>query len=174
MNIRNATAADLSAVETIYNAVLDDQERHTNFTNWQRGSYPTRQTAETALSAGTLYVLDDDDGGTVGCAIFNHDQLSEYAQIDWAFPGEGDGVLVIHTLCVHPAASGKGYAKAMVAFAEDLGRSHGCTALRPDTYEGNTPARRMYTGLGYRFAGATEFFFQGYIRETLVLFEKAL
>lgn len=173
MNIRKATAADLDAVEAIYNAVLDDQERHTNFTNWQRGSYPTRQTAETALAAGTLYVLDDEDR-TVGCAVFNHDQLPEYAQIDWAFPGEGDGVLVIHTLCVPPAASGKGYAKAMVAFAEDLGRSQGCTTMRLDTYEGNLPARKMYTGLGYRFAGATEFFFQGYIRETLVLFEKAL
>ena len=60
MNIRKARPADIDAVETIYNAVLDDQEQNTNCTNWQRGSYPTRQTAETALAAGTLYVQEDD------------------------------------------------------------------------------------------------------------------
>lgn len=173
MNIRKATNADLDGVEAIYNAVLDDQEQHTNFTNWQRGSYPTRKTAEGALAAGTLYVQED-GGKLIGCAIFNHEQLPEYAAIDWAFPGEGAQVLVIHTLCVAPAASGKGCARALVDYAETLGRSLGCTTLRLDTYEGNTPARSMYTKLGYRFAGATEFFFQGYIRETLVLFEKAL
>lgn len=173
MNIRKAAAFDLDAVEAIYNAVLDDQEQHTNFTNWQRGSYPTRRTAETALDAGTLYVQED-GGRIVGCAIFNHEQLPEYDRIPWAFPGDGDGVMVIHTLCVPPQHSGHGYAKAMVDYAEDLGRTLGCTALRLDTYEGNLPARQMYTKLGYRLAGSTEFFFQGYIRETLVLFEKAL
>lgn len=173
MNIRIATAADLDGIEALYSAVLDDQEQNTNFTNWQRGSYPTRQTAEGALAAGTLYVQED-GGQLVGCAIFNHEQLPEYSAIDWAFPGEGAQVLVIHTLCIDPAASGRGYARAMVAYAETLGRSLGCTTLRLDTYEGNIPARSMYTKLGYRCAGATEFFFQGYIRETLVLFEKVL
>lgn len=173
MNIRKARPADIDAVETIYNAVLDDQEQNTNCTNWQRGSYPTRQTAETALAAGTLYVQED-DGHIVGCAIFNHEQLPEYARIPWTVPGEGDQVLVIHTLCVPPQNSGHGYAKAMVAYAEDLGRSMGCTALRLDTYEDNLPARQMYTKLGYRLAGSTEFFFQGYIHEILVLFEKGL
>lgn len=173
MTIRIAEQRDLDAVAAIYEQVLDDQEQHTNFTNWQRGSYPTRQTAENALAAGTLYVLEAPEG-LVGCAIYNHDQLPEYTDIDWAYPGEGDAVLVIHTLCVAPRAAGHGYAKAMVAYAEELGRARGCTTLRLDTYEGNIPARQMYTGLGYRLAGATEFFFQGYIRETLVLFEKKL
>lgn len=173
MEIRIATAQDLDAVARIYDAVLDDQEQNTNFTNWQRGSYPTRNTAEAALAAGTLYVQTEGET-MVGCAIFNHEQLSEYGNIPWEYPGEGDEVLVIHTLCVDPAAAGHGYASRMVAFAEELGRKLGCKVLRLDTYEGNTPARAMYTKLGYRFAGGTEFFFQGYIRETLVLFEKML
>lgn len=173
MDIRKARPADLDGVAAIYDAVLDDQERHTNFTNWQRGSYPTRATAEGALDAGTLYVLED-GGRLAGCAVFNHEQLPEYAAVPWAFPGEGDRVLVIHTLCIHPDAAGHGYASKMVDFAEQLGRTLGCTALRLDTYEGNLPARQMYTKLGYRLAGEAEFFFQGYIRETLVLFEKAL
>lgn len=173
MEIRKAVSQDIDAVEQIYNAVLDDQEQNTNFTNWQRGAYPTRETAENALRAGTLYVQTE-GSELVGCAIFNHEQLPEYANIHWEFPGSGEEVLVIHTLCIDPAAAGKGYASALVAYAEELGRTFGCTALRLDTYEGNAPARAMYGKLGYRLAGSTEFFFQGYIRETLVLFEKQL
>lgn len=173
MEIRKAVPQDIDAVEQIYNAVLDDQEQNTNFTNWQRGSYPTRETAETALTAGTLYIQTEGDK-MVGCAVFNHEQLPEYANVRWEYPGTGNEILVIHTLCIDPAAAGKGYAKALVSYAEALGRELGCTALRLDTYEGNTPARAMYNKLGYRFVGGTEFFFQGYIRETLVLFEKQL
>ena len=46
--------------------------------------------------------------------------------------------------------------------------------MRLDTYEGNTPANTMYPKLGYRLAGATEFFFQGFIHEVLNCYEKAL
>ena len=173
MEIRKATAADLDGVEAIYNAVLDHQAATVNYTNWEKGSYPTRATAEKALAEGTLYVQSDGDA-LVGCAVFNHEQLPEYANIDWLYPAEGDQVMVIHTLCIHPAASGRGLAKALVAYAVQLGRAQGCTVMRFDTYEGNLPARALYTGLGYRLAGGTEFFFQGFIHEILVLFEKEL
>ena len=46
--------------------------------------------------------------------------------------------------------------------------------IRLDTWEGNVPANAMYPKLGYRFAGATEFFFQGFIHEILNCYEKAL
>ena len=38
----------------------------------------------------------------------------------------------------------------------------------------NLPANAMYPKLGYTFADATEFFFQGYIHEILNCYEKAL
>lgn len=46
--------------------------------------------------------------------------------------------------------------------------------MRLDTYEGNLPANTMYPKFGYSLAGATEFLFQGFIRETLNCYEKAL
>ena len=46
--------------------------------------------------------------------------------------------------------------------------------MRLDTYEGNAPAAAFYPKLGYRLAGSTEFFFEGFIRETLICFEKDL
>ena len=83
-------------------------------------------------------------------------------------------MLVIHTLCVSPAASGKGYAQQLVAFAEQLGREQGCTVIRLDTYEGNRPATALYTKLGYRVVGVAPFYFQNVIQENLRCFEKAL
>lgn len=62
----------------------------------------------------------------------------------------------------------------MWAYAEGLAVGLGCKAMRLDTYEGNTPAARFYPRLGYRLAGSTEFFFEGFIKETLICFEKDL
>ena len=62
----------------------------------------------------------------------------------------------------------------MVAFCEEESRRQGKTVMRLDTWEGNLPANRMYPTLGYRYAGAAEFFFQGFIREILNCYEKAL
>lgn len=46
--------------------------------------------------------------------------------------------------------------------------------MRLDTWEHNLPANRLYPSLGYHFAGAAKFFFQGVIREILNCYEKAL
>jgi len=173
MEIRKATINDLDGVARVYDAVHDDQAVHGNFTNWQKGVYPARSTGEKALAEGTLYVLLEGET-LIGTAIFNHEQLPEYQNVEWLYPGEGTQVMVIHTLCIDPAVSGRGYARAMVSYAEELAQQKGCTAMRLDTYEGNLPARALYTKLGYRLAGGTEFFFQGFIHEVLVLFEKEL
>ena len=104
----------------------------------------------------------------------NGTQLPEYGSIPWSIPAEQEEVGVIHTLCIHPAQSGKGLAKRMVSFCEETARVQGKTVIRLDTWEGNTPANRLYPSIGYRFAGGTEFFFHGYIHEILNCYEKKL
>ena len=58
--IRPATAGDLPAIEAIYNAIFDVEEAGPVYTNWQRGKYPTRDTARQVLEQGTLYVGEDE------------------------------------------------------------------------------------------------------------------
>ena len=173
MNIRPATAADIPAITAIYDAILDREEAGPVYTNWQRGKYPTADTARQALEAGTLFV-GEESGFLWGVVNLNGIQLPEYDVIPWTIPAERDRVAVIHTLCIHPAASGQGRAKQMVAFCEETSRRQGKTVMRLDTWEGNLPANRMYPALGYRYAGAAEFFFQGFIREILNCYEKVL
>lgn len=173
MTIRPANVADLDGITAIYDAILDREEAGPVYTNWQRGKYPTADTARQALEAGTLYVGEENDF-LWGVVNLNGIQLPEYDVIPWTIPAERDRVAVIHTLCIHPAASGQGRAKQMVAFCEEESRRQGKTVMRLDTWEGNLPANRMYPALGYRYAGAAEFFFQGFIREILNCYEKAL
>ena len=171
--IRKAAAADLPGIGEIYEAIFDQEARGPVYTNWMRGSYPTGEDAWKALEAGTLYV-GEGDGVLWGVVNLNGIQLPEYDQIPWSIPAEREEVGVIHTLCIHPARSGRGYAGQMVAFCEETARALGKTAMRLDTWEGNAPANHLYPSLGYRFAGSTEFFFHGYIREILNCYEKKL
>ena len=59
-------------------------------------------------------------------------------------------------------------------FALEHGRKLGCKAMRLDTYEFNEPAAKLYTKLGFRYVGITEFFFEQAILENLICFEYKL
>ena len=172
--IRLATVLDIEEAEKIYDEVLDYEALHGTMTNWVKGKYPTRATAEKAVAAGTYYVGVDETGEMFGTVNLNHVQPAEYGNIPWTIEGEGDAVLVVHTLCIRPACRGKGYAKEFMAFAEELAKEKGCKVIRLDTWENNMPARKMYPSLGYRLAGDTLFFFEQVIWETLVCFEKQI
>ena len=172
--IRLATEADLSQAASIYEEILTLEETSGPvYTNWQRGKYPTPDTARSAWEAGTLYV-GQDSGILWGVVNLNSIQLPEYDAIPWSIPAAPEEVGVIHTLCIRPSCSGQGRARQMVAFCESEARRQGCKVIRLDTWEGNLPANRLYPSLGYRYAGRAEFFFMGFVRENLNCYEKAL
>ena len=132
MSIRPAVAADLDGITAIYDAIPDREEAGPVYTNWQRGKYPTVDTARQALEAGTLYV-GEEDGFLWGVVNLNGIQLPEYDAILWTFPAERNQVAVIHTLCIHPVRAGRGLARRMVAFCEEETRRQGKAVMRLDT-----------------------------------------
>ena len=173
--IRLATEQDLPAVAAIYEAILDQEDATgIRYTGWQRGAYPTADTARDIFQAGTLYVGVDADGTVWGSINLNGYQLPEYKNGSWSIPAEDSQVAVIHTLTIDPARAGQGLARQMVAFAEETARSQGKTVLRLDTGLENLPANRMYPALGYTAAGTVDVFFMGYATRPLNLYEKAL
>ena len=108
MMIRPARDADLDPIARIYEEVLDQEDaRPVSYTNWQRGRYPTRDTARQALEEGTLWVLEE-EGAVCGCVNLNGVQLPEYSQIPWSIPAAPEEVGVIHTLVIRPSLSGRG------------------------------------------------------------------
>ncbi len=173
MEFRKARAGDLDAVAAIYDRIHTREEAGETCIGWVRGIYPTRATAEAALAAGDLFVLED--GGTVAAAArINQEQVPEYRDACWQADAPDSEVMVLHTLTVDPARSGGGYGTAFVAFYEDWARSHGCPHLRMDTNVKNARARRLYAHLGYREAGEIPCVFNGITGVRLVCLEKNL
>ena len=64
----------------------------------------------------------------------------------WQYPGEGEDVLVVHTLCVPPRFAGHRYGSRMVQYAKEYAAGHGCAVVRLDTYAHNEPAKRCANG----------------------------
>ena len=172
--IRKAVEGDLPGVYALYEAVLS-QEAAQGFcyTNWRKGVYPTEETARRALLAGSLY-LAVEEGRVLGAVIVNGEQSPEYGAGAWRLPAREEEVGVLHTLCVHPGARGRGLASALVQFGEALCRRAGKRVMRLDTRAVNLPGRRLYPSLGYEEAGQVELLLPGEERALVQLFEKAL
>ncbi len=171
--IRHAQASDIDRVNEIYENILAQGERGKDVVGWVRGVYPTRDTAGAALDRGDLFVYEE--GERVEAAgIINQKQMDSYAQAAWTIPALPDQVMVLHTLVVDPAASGRGIAHAFVGFYEQYAKEAGCKVLRIDTQEKNKPARSLYRKLGFHEADVIPCDFNGIPGISLVLLEKAL
>ena len=168
MIIRKGTQADLVSVEQLYNDIHTAEETGQQTIGWIRGVYPTRATAQAALDAKDLFVLED-AGKLLGAARINKAQVDSYAEGDWEFAARDEEVCV-----VSPSASGKGYGKKFVKFYEDYALSHGCPELRMDTNARNAVARGLYKKLGYKEIGIVPTEFNGIPDVQLVLLEKHL
>lgn len=174
VSIRKGTEADIPRIAEIYDRILTREEAGQTPIGWQRGVYPTEQTAREAVWAGELFVLED-AGQVMAAARINGVQVPEYAHASWRYPdAPAEQVLVIHTLVVDPEAAGKGYGTAFVGFYEDEARRRGCPYLRMDTNAKNKNARKLYAGLGYWEADIVPCVFNGIAGVQLVCLEKKL
>lgn len=173
--IRLATDKDVAQIASIYDLVLRNEEQGLSSIGWQRGVYPTEDTARQGVSRGDLFVYEDNDTQkVVAAAIINHIQVPAYAEASWSMKADGDEVLVLHTLVVNPQEAGKGIGTAFVAFYEQLAKERGCKTLRMDTQAKNTSARTLYKKLGYKEIGIVPCDFNGIEGIQLVLLEKLL
>ena len=115
MHFIKATSGHIDAIAAIYGRIIDAQEQGRLTVGWQRGVYPTRQTALDALGRGDLFVCVD-GGQVAAAAIINRIQVPVYAEVGWLYHAGPDEVMVLHTLVVDPLMAGRGYGTAFVAF----------------------------------------------------------
>lgn len=131
MQFIKATSGHIDAIAAIYGRIIDAQEQGRLTVGWQRGVYPTRQTALDALGRGDLFVCVD-GGQVAAAAIINRIQVPVYAEVGWLYHAEPDEVMVLHTLVVDPLMAGRGYGTAFVAYYESYAKNNGCPqAVRP-------------------------------------------
>lgn len=171
--IRKATAADVDAIAAAYTSLLQHEQQNGSHSNWQPGIYPTRNSAAAAVNQGEMFVLEQEDQ-IQASVVLNKSQAPEYAQMDWQYPAQPEQVLVVHTLCIAPAMSGRGLASQMIAYAKTYAQEQNCRVIRLDTWAHNEPAKSLYQKHGFRIVGYAPAMLQGLIPEELVFLEYQL
>lgn len=164
--IRQAVIKDAAKIAETYDELLRYEKEKGGCSNWVLGVYPTVKVPESKIPLGTMYVLEE-EGEICGSMILNKEQAEVYRQIKWKYPAENSDVLVVHTLCIPPGKSGRGYGRKMVEFAKEFAKEQGCRVMRIDTYAHNEPAKGLYTKCGFRLAGYAKCLHEGLIEEEL-------
>lgn len=173
MTIRKAQESDIMRVAEIYDLIIDSDCGTQSRVCWEKGVYPTSGTARAALARGDLFVMTE-DGRIVASAIINQIQPESYKLCKWRFSAKDSEVMVLHTLCVAPEESGKGYGGGFVRFYESCARERSCTCLRMDTNARNINARQIYKKFGYAEADIVPCDFNGIKNIELVCLEKKI
>lgn len=104
--IRKATESDIPGVSALYDDIHTEEESGRAVIGWERGVYPTENTARKALADGELFVVEE-DGKIIGAAIINQRQVDVYAGAPWSFAASDDEVMVLHTLVISPRTAAK-------------------------------------------------------------------
>lgn len=152
LTIDKGNLTDLDILFQMYKRAKETLENDKIY-QWTN-NYPTRSIIENDLKDGVLYVLKNNDR-IIGAININENQEPEYKSIKWQF--NGNKILVIHRLVVHPNSQNKGYAKLLMDFAEELAKRDNYTTIRLDAYSKNERVVKFYKNRDYITRG--EIFF---------------
>lgn len=137
LNLRIARMDELDCVCTFFDEVIDALEGAQYSPGWEKDIYPDRAMLEGFVQRGEMYVGEAE--GKIACAV----ALNQSAQ--------HENCMEIHLLAVHPDFRGRTLGKAMVEFAVEAARQKAMACIRLDVTEGNLPAEKLYTGMGFEF-----------------------
>ena len=168
--IRKANAADLDALEQLFDDLCDHLATTVNAPGWEKGRYPVRAVAEEALASDCLYVAVS-EGSVVGTVTLNDQSPPAYENARW----KGNGrAAVVHTLAVHPQYLHCGVGRALMEYAVQWAKEENFDAIHLDTYEKNTPAKGLYEKLGFQFCGKVDLGYAAFGREWYDTYELIL
>ena len=138
--IRKGAAADIPQIAAIYDRIHTREEAGQSTVGWVRDIYPTRATAQAALDAGELFVLEH--GGAVAAAArINQIQVPEYANARWQHPqAPAEQVMVLHTLVVESPSGGQGAGHRLCPLLRGVRPGKGLS-LSPHGHQREKPQR---------------------------------
>ena len=152
IEIRKCRKDEIDDTAQFYiNVVKRMMETGTNYPKWRR-DYPDRNSVVSAYQRGNQYICLS-EGGLSGAFVLNDDPGGAYEKGDWSVFLEKGEYRVIHTLAVDEAHRGCGIASEMVRYSLEKSKQEGCRAVRVDVVPDNYPAQKLYTRLGFTFAG---------------------
>lgn len=173
LQIRAANPNDYICVRDFYYDLIDRMEDAEFKPGWERDIYPTQEFLVQSIRNGELFVAEVDDR-IVSCMVVNHKYNAGYKDISWSIEATDSELLVIHALGVHPMYSGKGIAKQMVQHVIDTARKNQIRTIRLDVLEGNVPAEKAYSKMGFAYRGTIKMFYEDTGWTNFKLFEVLL
>ena len=147
LTMRLATPADMPAVYAIYTTAIDHMNAN-GIPQWDE-LYPTPAILDADLARGELYVADV-AGVPLAAVVLNEQCDPAYDSAVWAYESP---FVIVHRLCVSPAAQGQGVGRGLMAAVESWARARAYRDIRLDAFSLNPHALRMYAGLGYTKRG---------------------
>ena len=152
VTLRLARLSDLPAIMELLRRVVPLMQASGNH-QWNL-EYPNEATFARDIERNQLWIAETNNNSIAGVAAINTDQQPEYADAGLAI---GETAIVIHRLAIDPAYKGSGIATLLMQHAEAIARERGIPILRLDTNTQNHAAQRLFTKLGYIFAGEVSF-----------------
>ena len=159
MIIRKAEAKQFQAVRELYYDIIDAVGDSGDSVGWKRDIYPAPDFLFDSIRRGELFIAEEGDT-IVGAMVLNHLSNEEYQSFDWPTQAEESEITMIHALGIRPSCRGKGCARQMVRFALDHAREYGQKVIRLDVLKGNVAAKKLYTGMGFRYLHSLPMYYE--------------
>ena len=146
--LKRAENKDIIRIEEYYRYVADNTENMDKYGRWVYRQYPTDNMIESYIADGNMFFAEEDET-IIAAAAVTFFQNDDYHCVKWNVEAKDDEVAVIHILCIHPNKQGCGLAKKIVNEIIDMAKTKCMKAVRLDALSCNTPAHRLYEGLGF-------------------------
>ncbi|WP_026451013.1 GNAT family N-acetyltransferase [Aequorivita capsosiphonis] len=110
-------------------------------------TYPNSEAFEKDIERGELYVFTSEKT-ILGCIVISTKMDKEYETVKWLT--ETSNHYYIHRLAVHPDYQGKGIARSLMDFAENLAIQNNKASIRLDTFSQNLRNQKFYEARSYK------------------------
>lgn len=150
--IKIASINDKNEIMALIKAAIEEMNR-SNIDQWDE-IYPNTSIIENDLYSKVLYKYED-DGKIAAIITINEQGSPEYDEVKWS--DTSGNYIVIHRLTVHPFYQGRGIAKTMIKFSEELALQNAKSSIRLDAFADNQYATNLYKRLEYVLKGTVRF-----------------
>ncbi|MBQ7839138.1 MAG: GNAT family N-acetyltransferase [Lachnospiraceae bacterium] len=171
--IRAAKSEEYNSVRNFYYELIDAMRDAQYRPGWEKDIYPAPEFLQNSIEKGELF-LGEMDGQIAACMAVNHEYNAGYKTARWSVEAADSELLVIHALGVSRTLSGRGIAKQMVQHVIDTARQNHIKTIRLDVLEGNLPAEKAYTKLGFQHRDTQRMFYEDTGWTAFKLFEYIL
>jgi GNAT superfamily N-acetyltransferase len=166
MEILQAKSTDL--VEILYLLKVCTRDMNSQGLRYWNSASPAAEQIQKDVLEGHIYLVKD-KGVCKGMVTLNSAEPEDYRQMNLS--SDNTKPLFVYCMVVHPTWQGKGIARLMIDYAQEMAKKNGFTCIRLDIYQTSEDARQLCEKLSFKEIGS---FQANYQRIPYVCYEKQL